>query len=409
MGLLVYFEVKPLLTVTIIPILSAVWLLLAHRIKSLLQSHFYSLSNVIESVRVGDYSLRIAKQENGSAWSDVYREINLLAQTQQDNRIQGVESHILLDKLLAEFDAPVFIFDRSDILKNINPMGCELLSQTKQQLVDKHAKQIHLDRLLAAESRTVLEHWFPNKGGRWELRKNYFVQDGVRYTLILVNDLSRTLREEERNAWIRLIRVLGHELNNSLASLSSVSQSLQKQLHDEKTSSWYERYSKALSLIDERSMSLLRFTEAYTRLAKLPPPQKAEIKLHQLFDSLKGLVSGTFEIIDDKQTTIEGDRDQLSQLFINLMKNAVEASSIDKPVHIQWQRFEQGVRVQIIDEGIGLPSSDNLFVPFYTTKSGGSGIGLFLSQQIAEGHNGSLQLHNRSETAGCVAEVWLPS
>ena len=227
--------------------------------------------------------------------------------------------------------------------------------------------------------------------------------------LVLVNDLSQTLREEERTAWQRLIRVLGHELNNSLASLTSVSETLLKRLPEEKTEKWYTSYERALSLINERSHSLLRFTEAYTRLAKLPPPNKTATDVQALFHSLTGLVEGNFVFRQSQSLLIQADRDQMQQLFINLLKNAVEASSQETEVEITWQQHRQGTLIQVIDNGIGLPTSDNLFVPFYTTKENGNGIGLFLCRQIAEAHNGTLRLINRNDKQGCIAECWLPS
>jgi nitrogen fixation/metabolism regulation signal transduction histidine kinase len=393
---------------TLLPFAILVWLVITIHIRGLLQRHFYSLANVIESLRMGDFNMRIAPQITESAWSTVYEELNILAQRAQQSRLSDVESDILLNKLLAEFDVPVFVFDRNDMLKNINPMGEKLFADGKASLIGMTAKQLHIEALIQKESGTVMEHWFPNRGGRWELRKNYFLQDGYRYTLILVNDLSRTLREEERNAWMRLIRVLGHELNNSLASLSSLSQSLQKQLHDEKTDQWHERYAKALRLIDDRSNSLLRFTEAYTRLAKLPTPTKKSVSLLTVVCRLKDLLEGNFVLATHTDVTLNADPDQLEQVLINLMKNAVEASSTEQEVHITWEAFSQGVRIQIIDQGLGLPASDNLFVPFYTTKPQGSGIGLFLCRQIIESHNGTLKLRNRNEHSGCIAEIWLP-
>ena len=403
-----YWDVSALTTLTLLPALLIFWLVIAFHIKGLLQRHFYSLANVIESLRVGDYSMRIAAKDNVSAWSEVYREINLLAEGYQANRLQFVEADILLDKLLAEFDVPVFVFDRSSILKNVNQMGSDLLAKPKAALLGLSARQIHLHKLLENQSGDVVEHWFPSRGGRWELRKNFFIQNGQRYTLVLVNDLSRTLREEERNAWFRLIRVLGHELNNSLASLISVSQTLKTRLNDEKTPEWHSRYEKALGLIEDRSSSLLRFTESYTRLAKLPAPSKKQFDLKLMLDKLSDLVEGTFIIAEDASIVVDADPDQLQQLLINLMKNAVEASAQDVPVDIKWQSYQQGVRVQVIDQGLGLPSSDNLFVPFYTTKPNGSGIGLFLCRQIAEAHNGTLNLINRQDRSGCIAECWLP-
>ncbi|TQV71074.1 histidine kinase [Aliikangiella marina] len=401
-------EVSRLAFLTAIPFLITIWLYVAFHVKNELVRHFFSLANVIESLRLGDYSLRIASKDENSAWSEVYREVNLFAEQHQQKRLLDVEANILLDKLLAEFDVPVFIFDRNNILKNCNEKGCQLFIKPKTDLIGLNTTQLHLEKLLQNQSGTVVQHWFPSQVGRWELRKNFFIQNGKRFSLVLINDLSRTLREEERNAWNRLIRVLGHELNNSLASLISVSQTLLTRLDDEKDDQWHNRFEKALNLIHERSDSLLRFTDSYTRLAKLPPPNKSSIELSSMIKKLTELVDGQFELNNSHPIQINADPDQLEQMLINLMKNAFEASAIDNPIKIEWQKFQQGIRIQIIDSGIGLPSSDNLFVPFYTTKEHGSGIGLFLCRQIVEAHDGTLQLVNRKDEQGCIAECWLP-
>lgn len=394
---------------TLVPFLIALWLFVAFFVRNTLQRHFFSLANVIESLRAGDYNMRVAPQKEESAWSDVYRELNQLASDSQQSQTDGLEANILLDKLLAEFGIPVFVFDRHQKLSNINNKGCELFAKDRGKLLGLTPEQMHLQPLLNKNSGDVIEHWFPERGGRWELRKNYFMQQGQRFMLVLVNDLSQTLREEERTAWQRLIRVLGHELNNSLASLTSVSETLLKRLPEEKTEKWYASYDRALSLINERSHSLLRFTEAYTRLAKLPPPSKTATDVQTLFHSLTGLVEGNFVFRQSQSLLIQADRDQMQQLFINLLKNAVEASSQETEVEIAWQQHRQGTLIQVIDNGIGLPTSDNLFVPFYTTKENGNGIGLFLCRQIAEAHNGTLRLINRNDKQGCIAECWLPS
>ncbi|GEA09782.1 ATP-binding protein [Alteromonas sp. KUL49] len=401
-------KVSWLVFFTVYPALFLFWFYVTFHIKNMLSRHFYSLANVIESLRLGDFSMRIAPKHTDSAWSEVYREINLLAEGQQEQKLHDVETDILLDKLLAEFDVPVFVFDHSAILKNCNQKGSDLFGKDKSRLLGLNTKQLQLEHLLSHNSGEVIDHWFPNQGGRWELRKNYFIQQGQRYSIVLVNDLSRALREEERKAWTRLIRVLGHELNNSLASLISVSQTLLTRLNEEKTEKWQASFEKALNLIHERSGSLLRFTDAYTRLAKLPPPDRKPLELLSTFKRLTTLVEGQFDIANDEPFSLNADPDQLEQLLINLMKNAVEASSPQAPVTLQWQSYQQGVRIRIIDSGMGLPKSDNLFVPFYTTKEHGNGIGLFLCRQIAEAHDGTIQLLNRSDESGCIAECWLP-
>ena len=294
---------------------------------------------------MGDYSMRVANDDVSSAWAGVHREVNLLADAAQESRLETLETDILLNKLLAEFDIPAFVFDRNKVLKNLNDNAVRLFSQTKEELIDLQVDQLRLEFLFSHESGSVVEHWFPEQGGRWELRKNFFIQRGQRFMLVLINDLSRALREEERMAWQRLIRVLGHELNNSLASLTSVSESLKSGLGEHKDDAWVERYQKGLSLISERSSSLLRFTESYTKLAKLPVPQRKPTDLRSLMRDLVELVPGNFRLSVPGSLVIDVDPDQIQQLLINVMKNAVEASPESEPVEISYQRFQQGVRI----------------------------------------------------------------
>lgn len=402
-------DVRVLIVVTLLPLYLIAWLYMALHVRNLLLRHFRSLANMVEGLREGEFSVRLAPTESNSAWNEIYYELNQLASQYQNENVGTVEANILVEKLLSEFDAPVFVFDRNTRLTHCNIIAGRLFDKSPTKLIGLNVPQLNMDELLDEESGTVIEHWFPTKGGRWELRKNVFMQQGKRYTLIFLNDISRALREEERQAWSRLIRVLGHELNNSLASVMSVCETLIRRLGDDKTPQWCQHYERALNLIHERSGSLLKFTDAYARLAKLPKPQSRTIDLLATLNRMANLVEGNFKVINTAAFHINADPEQLEQLLINVMKNAVEASAADATIYIEWFEHPHGVKLHIIDEGTGLPSSGNLFVPFFTTKENGNGIGLFLCRQIAEGHGGTLQLRNRQDAQGCVAELWLPT
>ncbi|WP_395344457.1 sensor histidine kinase [Ningiella sp. W23] len=393
---------------TIVPLMILLCIFVVSHVRKVLESHFFSLANVLESLKMREYALRLNPPTGDDAWTQVYREIDELAKALQKNQIETVESGIILEKLLGEFDIPVFVFDRHEKLSNINQAAAHLYDKSKADLLGLSTKQLMLHDAMKLDSGQVFDRWFPNRGGRWELKKNFFIQDGQRFTLVLVNDLSKALREEERHAWQRLIRVLGHELNNSLASIISVSDNLSNKLQDEKDEKWLRYCEKSLGVINERSQSLSRFAQSYAQLGKLPRPHKEQFDIAKLIDSVCTLLKGTFDYSKTQTLQIEADRDQLEQMLINLLKNAVEASSITSPVNIEWTAFEQGVRMRIKDCGAGLPTSDNLFVPFFTTKENGNGIGLFLCRQIAEAHGGFLTLLNRQDAKGCVAECWLP-
>jgi signal transduction histidine kinase len=245
------------------------------------------------------------------------------------------------------------------------------------------------------------------------LRRGSFRQDGLPHDLIVLSDLSRTLREEERQAWQRLIRVLGHELNNSLAPIQSVAQSMESNLQraqiDTPPSSEIDvvldDLRQGLAIIRSRTEALSRFMAAYARLARLPQPTLAPVGLRELVRRVAELETRVrVQVVEGPPVTISADRDQLEQLLINLIRNAAEAVlEIGGEVLVKWSLERSRVQLSIIDDGPGLSNTTNLFVPFFTTKPGGSGIGLVLCRQIAEAHGGSLTLENRYGCRGCEA------
>jgi nitrogen fixation/metabolism regulation signal transduction histidine kinase len=231
------------------------------------------------------------------------------------------------------------------------------------------------------------------------------------HELLVLTDLSRTLREEERKAWQRLVRVLGHEMNNSLAPIKSIAGSLENLLRrDPPPSDWRDDARSGLSVIAARAESLSRFMHAYARLARLPPPQKEEIDLGELVRRVVGLETRLqVRITEGPMITVAADAAQIEQLLINILHNAVDASlETGGGVTAGWRWLPDCAEVFVRDEGPGVMNPANLFVPFFTTKPGGSGIGLALSRQIAEAHGGSLTLANRSDVPGCEALLRLP-
>jgi two-component system nitrogen regulation sensor histidine kinase NtrY len=232
-------------------------------------------------------------------------------------------------------------------------------------------------------------------------------------------DVSRPLRDEERQAWQRLIRVIGHEINNSLAPIKSIAGSLESMLARDFAGSdarfgsdpeAIDDMKRGLAIIAARSDSLSRFTTAYARLAKLPAPRLESVNVLALVRRIAAVETRLpIHVAGGPDAIIRADPDQLEQLLINLVHNASDAAlQTGGSVTVGWKREGRSFELWIDDEGAGLTNASNLFVPFFTTKPGGSGIGLVLSRQIAEAHGGSLTLENRADRPGCRAFLRLP-
>jgi signal transduction histidine kinase len=229
---------------------------------------------------------------------------------------------------------------------------------------------------------------------------------------VVVADLSVPLREEELKAWQRLVRVLGHELNNSLAPIKSIAGSLTAMLkRSPRSPDWEDDMRAGLEIIETRAEGLGRFMQAYARLAKLPQPTLALAEIGPLVRRAAALETRlTIAMKGGPDLTARVDAAQIEQVLINLFKNAVEAAlETGGGVHVSWKQRKSFVEILVEDDGPGIANTANLFVPFFTTKPSGSGIGLLLCRQIAENHGGTITLRNREGGAtGCAALLRLP-
>jgi nitrogen fixation/metabolism regulation signal transduction histidine kinase len=382
---------------------------LRHRVVFSLQT----LSNLLAAMREEDFSLRARGARSDDALGEVMIEVNALSQTLREQRLGALEAAALLRTVIEEIDVAIFTFDNSHTLKLVNRAGERLLVRPSERLLGFTAAELGLAGCIEGESARTVELSFPGGVGRWGLRRGSFRQDGLPHDLIVLSDLSRTLREEERQAWQRLIRVLGHELNNSLAPIQSVAQSMESNLQraqidtppSSKIDIVLDDLRQGLAIIRSRTEALGRFMAAYARLARLPQPTLAPVGLRELVRRVAELETRVrVQVVEGPPVTISADRDQLEQLLINLIRNAAEAVlEIGGEVLLKWSLERSRVQLSIIDDGPGLSNTTNLFVPFFTTKPGGSGIGLVLCRQIAEAHGGSLTLENRHGCRGCEA------
>jgi len=370
-----------------------------------------TMSNLLAALREGDYSIRARGAGGDNALGEVLLEINSLGETLRRQRLGAFEATALLRTIMGEIDVAVFTFDPERRLRLVNRAGEALLGQPMDKLLGKTAKELGLEPCYDADQDEPLTLSFPGGSGRWGIRRSTFREQGLPHDLLVLTDLSRTLREEERRAWQRLVRVLGHEMNNSLAPIKSLAASLESLLRrDPPPADWKDDARTGLSSIASRADSLSRFLQAYTRLTKLPPPQKQDVDLAELVQRVVDLEPRlNVKVMAGPKRKIHVDAAQLEQLLINLVRNAVDAAlETHGNVAIGWREKEDSVEIFVQDEGPGIMNTANLFVPFFTTKPEGSGIGLPLSRQIAEAHGGSLVVMNRRGGKGAEALLQLP-
>ena len=366
-----------------------------------------TLSNLITALREEDYSLRARKPNRDDALGDVLAELNALAEVMESRKLEAVEAAALLRAVLAEIDAAIFAFDADSRLQLVNRAGEKLLDAPATRLHGQTATELGLGDLLADDALHTLDRRFPGANGRWNVRRSSFRERGVPHRLLVVADISRALREEETEAWRRIVRVLGHELNNSLAPIKSIATSVEKLVTNELDDDWRDDVVRGMHVIGSRAEALTRFTRAYAQLARLPEPRKRDVRVDALVARVAALETRVPVATSGPAITISADEDQLEQALINLIKNAADVSP---RVSVRWRATGAGAAIAVEDEGPGISGTANLFVPFFTTKPNGTGVGLVLSRQIAEAHGGTLTLENRRDgKGGAVATMTIPA
>jgi nitrogen fixation/metabolism regulation signal transduction histidine kinase len=391
------------------------WLGFAFSLRGRVVRHLQTLSNLLAALREGDYSIRARGAGREDALGDVMLEVNALGETLRAQRLGAMEATALLRTVMSEIDVAVFAFDEEERLRLVNRAGERLFAQPSVRLLGRTAAELGLEEFLhfsGGDDAQIIPKTFPGRAGRWGVRRSAFRERGVPHQLLVIGDLSQPLREEELKAWQRIVRVIGHELNNSLAPIKSIAGSLLSLLGREPLpEDWREDVRSGLDVVSSRAESLSRFMEAYARLARLPPPRLRPVEVGRVVRHVAGLETRVrVAVVPGPPQTVRADADQLEQLLINLVRNAADASLVTGGgVRLGWRGTGNGhVEIWVEDEGLGLANTSNLFVPFFTTKPGGSGIGLVLSRQIAEAHGGALKLENRRGGRGCEARLRLP-
>ncbi|MFN2316867.1 MAG: PAS domain-containing sensor histidine kinase [Gemmatimonadales bacterium] len=371
------------------------------------------IANLLAGLREGHFTMRARREDVEDDLAVVLREINALGDTLESQRLGAVEADALLRRVMEEIDLGVFAFDAGGVLRLVNRTGERLLGHPAGQLIGRSAEALGLAESLSGPTSRTLERVFPGgSAGRWEVRRSTFRQEGRPHDLLVLADLSRALREEERQVWQRLVRVLSHEINNSLAPIKSLAGTMGSLLaRNPRPDDLEDDLRSGLAVIDARSDALARFMSAYARLARLPSPTLGEVAVSDWVSRVASLDHQASVRVEapEAPVVIRADADQLDQLLINLVKNAVESvGASGGGVTIGWESRDRTLELWVRDEGPGLGPTGNLFVPFYTTKPSGSGIGLVFSRQVAEAHGGTLSLQDRTDRTGCEARLKLP-
>lgn len=392
------------------------WAFLVSILQEQITRPLQTLTNVVAALREDDYSFRARGARNNDAIGDLAQEINALADMLQIQRAGTLEAIALVERVVDSMQSPVLAFDPEGRLKLLNIAAERIFVMKAREALGHTARELGLERMAAATDDELLTMESGSQSGRWIVKRTGFRLRGVPHTLLVLADVSAALREEERIAWKRLIRVLGHEINNSLTPIKSIAANLRGQL-ERNSLGELEDFDRGLEVIENRAESLNRFLQAYRRLMGLPAPKLAPVELGELVRRVVKLETRLEVMVrGGKELIIQADADQLQQALINLVRNGVEAALGPEMEHadsaeviVDWKESRNEVIITIIDNGPGVSNDSNLFVPFYTTKLEGTGIGLVLAQQIAEGHAGQVTLANRDdEESGCIAEIRLP-
>lgn len=420
--LLVAIEVSLYLVAICALVLGAAILFIVLNVNRKADYQFQTIHTLLDSISSGDYSIRGLSSDEDSRFYSLVDSINDLASSLQDQRLRSHESTNLLRKVVDHIDVAIIAFDYSNIVQMVNPEAVRLLNIREELSTIEVSDQMRFTGNMKAGETHVVNTEIGGKYGRYRFHKEIFISDGETQNLIFITDVSNILRLEERKAWKNLMRVLSHEINNSVAPLSSYSNSLIRQVeHRVAESDLKAELVDGLTVIRNRAKSMGEFVARYKDVFVTPEPVLQLVDICEVVNSVTRLFSESKIVVDGESVSVLLDPSLMGQALINFVKNGLEASSeslgditdsvgsdLPAPLVVSWEVLSGRLVIVMTDTGPGISNPDNLFIPFYTTKPGGSGVGLMISKQIIESHNGTLTLQNRLDSHGCILTISLP-
>jgi two-component system nitrogen regulation sensor histidine kinase NtrY len=376
---------------------------------------FYSLTNLVEAIRLEDYSLRARDQYQSGVMHSLSQEIAQLSNDLQQRKQIYDQHTLLIYHLIEQLDAPIAIFNHKLQLSHANASFSDYIKQPWQ--TKRLSSSQSLGFVLNDDTDFIKQQWSftdKNKASQWQIKQSQFTQNEQQFYLVILTNVELILRKNQQDSWKQIIRVMSHEIRNSLTPIKSLAQTLVALPNQE------ERSKQALNVIVERSLALQEFVNRYGDITQKINIQQSWIESNTFISELLTIFLGhKFESKIQCQQ-IWADPTLLKQVVINLIKNAIEASNPDEVIRINiysaHQENQNNIIIEIIDSGQGIVNPENLFVPFYTTKKQGHGIGLGLCKNVIEQHQGRLSLknntdelnHAKKEILGATAKISLP-
>ncbi|WP_338563033.1 ATP-binding protein [Erwinia sp. E_sp_B01_3] len=369
-----------------------------------------TLTNLIDAITHDDFSLRGKRQLGDSALNELIDMINALAALMQKQRMNVRQQQYLVRKVLNNIDVAIIALNHEQEVAFLNDTAATLLDTSADALKGVPLNELSFSSLFQQTGDSVVEYQFAKSRGRFKIVLDSYFEDGKRQQLLFITDVSQLLREEEYRTWRNLLRVMSHEINNTLTPIASLSQVLSSTVPDDEAEH-HQDLRDGLNIINERALNLKSFVDSYRKLTSLPVPKKEPYNIDALIKNILALFDQrTLHILHSEEVVIDIDAVQIEQMLINILKNADESmSDSEGKISLSWKMKDNEFCLTILDEGCGISNAENIFVPLYSTKKNGSGIGLMLSRQIVESHGGYFNLTQRTDQRGCKVTIKLPS